>query len=167
MCSFLIFTNLIYNGFDDDLDDKNTMLSNEEKQQLESKLSVELFSGFEYVNKNQKANGPLNRVENLKQMKTVISTVRNNIAHFMLKVKFSRSGNPENHYLVFSHAPDANMPNLYIRIRIGDFLKFIMDPVFSKHKAYSENKIYTNNFDEIMDFVHKKLDEVEQLKNDL
>ena len=167
LCAFLIFTNLIYNGFDDDFDNKNSTLSPEQKQELENKLSVELFSGFEYVNKNQKSNKPLEKVETLKQMKTIVSTVRNNIAHFMLRVKFSKSGDPKNHYLIFSYAPESNMPNLYIRIKIGDFLKVIMNPVFSKHKAYSENKIHTDNFDEIIDFVNQKLDEVEQLKNDL
>lgn len=59
-------------------------------------------------------------------MQDVIDKIRNNGANNNMKVKFSKSGNPEDNFLIFNF---HNKETLYYMITVKDFLSFITNPL--------------------------------------
>ncbi len=146
LCMFLGYVYLIYNGFDDDIDDEKSKLSEYEKADLTSKLNPEIFKGFDFVNLNKKGNDRHSSIDTVKTMKTVISVVRNNIAHFHVRVSFGKTGKPEDNYLIFGY---NQSPNLYYRITCKDFIEFITNPVFVNHKDIFKT-LEVESYDELI-----------------
>jgi len=154
ICAFLIFTNLIYNGFNEDMNGDYSRLNKDEKRELESKLNIEMFKGFTFINKNIKGHDRSSKVTSLQDMKDVIKKLRDNIAHFSVKVKFSKNGNPEDHILLFGYEMSAS---IYYTISCKDLITFLMNPLFSEYKSHKDEIIELNNFDELKDIIIEKM----------
>lgn len=158
LCALLTFTNIINNSFDDDLEPKNSSLSLNELEEMERKIKVNanIFKSFVLVNENKKGNDKLYTPQTLIDFKKVISSVRNKIAHFDLKVKFSKSGNPGDNILIFDY--DEEKSNLYYRITCKDFFEFITNPLFANYKS-KQKKLIFESYDELIDNVVKKIND--------
>ena len=113
-----------------------------------------MFRGFDYVNLNKKGDDRHSPITTIKAMKSVISIVRNKIAHFDVRVRFSKSGRPEDNFLIFNY---EQSPNLYYKISCKDFIEFIMNPLFLNYKDIKGNNIIVDTYDELIENVIEKI----------
>lgn len=154
LCSFLIYTNLIYNNFDDDITYRKSKLSDSEINRLRLLLTDEIFADFNKINKKDKTQS---KVCKLQDKLDVISNMRNCVAHYEFYVKMSKNGKPEDHTLIFVYNKDQKRPNTYFNITVKNFIKFITNPIFVNYKPYNYNYIETNSFDSLIDNVASKI----------
>jgi hypothetical protein len=149
----LIYTNLIYNNFKEDIYDGDTTLSKVEIKNLEDKISQLNMDKFRIEKEGQPATHP----RTLEEKKKVISSIRGTIAHFAdppLKVKFSQSGKPEDIILRFGYKGNRFVWN---EISCADFLEFITNPLFAKYKEYNHNLLTVKTFEQLLEIVTSKI----------
>lgn len=146
LCIFLAFASFIWNKFNDDLETEMPFF-----ESLKSKLDPNIFKGFSLIDQNNKSS---KKIITSKEMQDVIDKIRNNVAHNNVKVKFSKSGNPEDNFLIFSF---HNKDNLYYMITVKDFLVFITNPLFCTYNKNRQEIISVNNYDELIKEVVNKL----------
>ena len=153
LCAFLIYTNLIYNNFKEDINPKKSTLSNVDKISLDEKIKQLNMDKFRMERKGFPATHP----REIKEKKDVIASIRNSVAHFSdhsLKVKFSQSGKPED--IILRFGKDGN-DFIWNEISCGDFLEFITNPLFAKYREYDYNLIKVKSFEELMEQVTSKI----------
>lgn len=156
LCAFVVYTNLIYNNFDDDIDPTKTRIPAEIKNVLYEKVENLDMRAFKMINRKEKGNDRAHKPETFKNKKAVVSTIRNTIAHFSLKVKFNKTGNPEDNILIFNYGPDAFKSRIN-QASCKDVLNLITQSLFSEYKQYNHNLIELNNYDELIDVVVRKM----------
>jgi len=157
LCQLIIYNNLIRNNFVDRV--KNTHIySNLDLNYLNSEdgkfrefLKTFDMSKFEirYANENSK-NKNYHFVETLKDKMFVLRIIRNSISHNNFKFKISNSLNYKDVYLTLSS--DVN-PNVFVRVRIGDFLNLMNNDIFKD----SPNEIKVVNSSELEEIIKEKL----------
>lgn len=146
LCIFLAFANFIWNKFNDDLEKEMPFF-----ESLKSKLEASIFKGFSLIDEKNKSS---KRITTSKEMQDVIDKIRNNVAHNNVKVKFSKSGNPEDNFLIFSF---HNRDTSYYMISVKDFLTFITNPLFCSYSKNKQEIVSVNSFEEIIQEVVKKI----------
>ena len=155
-CIFLAYMNLIHNGFNEDLDKIKSKLNLNERYELQTKLKPSIFSDFTKVNTNKHGNNKNIPITEFNDMINVISSIRNQISHFNVKVKFNKSGNYEEYVLIFEDYDTSKPSNIHYKITIKDFLKFITNPIFSEYKTSTLPEITANTWEELIDKIKEK-----------
>lgn len=155
LCAILIYTNLIRNNFASDLKVDETDLNRIDRIDLEKKLTKDLFKNFTLVNDSIKGNRKNSTPENINEFKHVIALVRNSIAHANLKIKFTKTYNHEDIFLIFD---DALRSNMHYKISCKDFLTFITNPLFFNYKELKDEKLNLNSYDELIKLVKEKIE---------
>lgn len=154
LCAFVIYTNLIYNNLDDDIDPRTSQLPREERLKLDYIIDNIDMRNFRMVKKKVKDSGRETMPEDVEDKKEVISSVRNTIAHFGLKVKFSKTGNPEDNMLIFKY---EGTPHKVNKISCKNFLQIIQQSFFAEYRPYNYNLIEVDDYAELPAKVIEKL----------
>ena len=154
LCCFLVYTNLIYNNFVQDISRDKLFLSPEEIEKYEKQIDKLDMSKFSMVDKNRDARTRELQPQTMEEKKKILSSVRNTIAHFKLKVIFDKKGNYENNMLIFGY---ENNNRQYNKIKCCDFLNFITNDLFVNYKKYDHNKIIAKDIYDVINQVSQKL----------
>lgn len=154
-CILLGYINLISNNFDDDWDNEKSDLSDDQKFKIDLAVIVDkpnLFKYFRVVNESLNGNDREKNIDDKdhKLKKNIISTLRNDIAHFNIHLKYSRNGDIEDSELIFRK---INSNNIYYKIKCKDFINFICDPIFMNHNFEEHKIIELNSIEEFKDMM--------------
>lgn len=150
LCIFLIYTNLIYNGFKEDVDPKKSQLSDEEIRRIDNKMINLDMNKFNMCEEGKRPRKP----QGVPDKKIVIATVRNCIAHNSIKVKFSKNGNPKDMILRFGYLETDKMWN---EISCEHFLEFINNDLFVNYTDNDYNIIQAESFQDLIEKVKQKM----------
>jgi hypothetical protein len=148
LCELLIYCNLIFNNFDDDLDAKFTTLSSKRRNELKEKVMKEDMNCFTMINEKDKTKNSHRKPETLEDKLKIISSIRNSIAHSTLNIRFTE----KNIVLSFGYENIKFKKNIIV---LEDFLEFIMRPLFVDYKPYEHNMWQLDTFEDLLKKVSK------------
>ena len=151
---FLSYILLIANGFEEDIDKKETSLNEKEFSELQQKLNELNMNNFSMVDNLANSKTSQRSPKTIEEKTEVIKTIRNTIAHKAIKLKFNNNGDINDTLLIFGY---EGFKNKYNSISLGNLLKFLSNPLLLNYNTKRFNFVEFNNEEELIEFVKTKL----------
>ena len=156
-CMFVAYSNLIRNQYLDNINELNLSSvkgfvdsgeRGEQKRDLQA-IDMSMFTIKKITGKKEKF-----EPKTLNDRITVMRSIRNSISHNGLLIQYAKNGNIHESRFVFTL---AKHPELQIKVKCDDFLKFVSDPIFSNYRAEEIKSINANTNVELEAEIQKLL----------